>query len=196
MRNVSLVRSMFLVSAALLSASLTCAQDAAKQSAQTSSPARQQKKPSKPHKVWTDDDLGSGSMRSRGDVTVAAAQNPVMPRAEGDNPPAAAAKTTSTAGQPKGKAVLANPKTTDEADNMIAWEQRDIDSQQEFVDRLQTEIEQAPPDQKARLQKSLAEHQKDLADTRQEQQGLIAQKKLLQKKSADQTSAASSQSPQ
>jgi hypothetical protein len=185
---------MFLVSAALLSASLTYAQDAGKQSGQASSPARQQKRPSKPHKVWTDDDLGS--MRSRGDITVAAAQNPIMPKAEGDNPPAAPAKTTSAAGLPKGKAVLSNPKTTDEADNMIAWEQRDIDSQQEFVDRLQTEIEQAPPDQKERLQKSLAEHQRDLADTRQEQQGLIAQKKMLQKKSADQTSTASSQSPQ
>jgi hypothetical protein len=192
MRNALLVRSMFLVSAAFLSASLSCAQDAATQSGASS--AHQQKTRSKPHKVWTDDDLGS--MRSRGDITVAAAQNPIMPKAEGDNPPAAPAKTTSAAGQPKGKAALSNPKTADEADNMIAWEQRDIDSQQEFVDRLQTEIEQAPPDQKERLQKSLAEHQKDLADTRQEQQGLIAQKKMLQKKSADQTSTASSQSPQ
>jgi hypothetical protein len=194
MRNVLLVRSMFLVSAAFLSASLSCAQDAATQSGASS--AHQQKTRSKPHKVWTDDDLGSMRSRSRGDITVAAAQNPVMPKAEGDNPPAGPAKTSSTAGQPKGRAALSNPKTADEADNMIAWEQRDIDSQQEFVDRLQTEIEQAPPDQKERLQKSLAEHQKDLADTRQEQQGLIAQRKLLKKKSADQTSTASSQSPQ
>jgi hypothetical protein len=79
---------------------------------------------------------------------------------------------------------------------MIAWEQRDIDSQQEFVDRLQTQLEQAPPDQKEHLQKSLAEHQQSLADTRQEQAALIAQKKLLQKKAAGETSAASSQSPQ
>jgi hypothetical protein len=192
MRNVLLLRSMFLVGAAVVSAGLAYGQGAAKQSEQSTSSARLQKTASKPHKVWTDDDLGA--IRSRGDITVAATQNPTIPTTD-DNHAAAAPAKTPAAAQPKGKAALSNPKTTEEADGMIAWEQRDIDSQQEFVDRLQAELEQAPPDQKERLQKSLAERQQYLADTRQEQQALIAQKKLLQKKSAGETSAASSQAP-
>ena len=169
---------------------LTCAQETAK----PPKPGAQQKQSAKPHKVWTDDDLSS--MRSHGDITVAAAQSPTIPATTDAGPSPAVPAKTSAAAQPVGKAALSNPKTVDDADKMISWEQRDIDSQQEFVDRLQTELEQAPADQKERLQKSIAEHQQYLADTRQEQQALIAQKKLLQKKSAGETSAASSQSPQ
>jgi len=194
MRNVLLVRSMFLVGAAFASAGLIYGQDAAKEIGQSASSTHQQRTPSKPHKVWTDDDLGA--IRSRGDITVAAAQNPTLPATDDASQPAAASAKTSASAKPVGKAALSNPKTAGEADDMIAWEQRDIDSQQEFIDRLQTEIEQAPADQRERLQKTLTEHQHALADTRQEQQALLAQKKLLQKKSAGDTSAASSQSPQ
>jgi hypothetical protein len=119
-----------------------------------------------------------------------------MPATADANQSAAAPAKTSAPAKPVGKPALSNPKTAEDAEGMIAWEQRDIDSQQEYIDRLQTEIEQAPPDQRERLQQTLAEHQKSLADTRQEQQGLIAQKKLLLKKPAGDTSAASSQSPQ
>jgi hypothetical protein len=42
----------------------------------------------------------------------------------------------------------------------------------------------------------LTERQQYLADTRQEQQGLIAQKKALQKKNADGVSSAAASSPQ
>lgn len=174
-------------------ASLTSAQEAAN----APKPSTPQKQSAKPHKVWTDDDLGA--IRSRGDITVAAAQTSVTPTAaDASQPPAptAAEKAPAAPARPTGKAALSNPKTPQEADGMIAWEQRDIDSQQEFVDRLQTQLEQAPPDQREHLQKILAQHQQSLADTRQEQAALIAQKKLLQKKSAGETSAASSQSPQ
>lgn len=191
MRN-RLHRSMLLASAALISAGLASAQDAEKQTDPKAPSSRQQKAPSKPRKVWTDDDLGS--IRSRGNITVAAAQNPTMPVTA--SPGAAPLSKSSAAKQPAGKPALSNPKTAGEADGMIAWEQRDIDSQQEFVDRLQAQLEQAPPDQRERLQKSLTEHQQYLADTRQEQQGLMAQKKALEKKNADQGSLAASRSPQ
>jgi hypothetical protein len=174
-------------------ASLTCAQEAAN----PPKPGTPQKQSVKSHKVWTDDDLGT--IRSRGNVTVAAAQTLAIPTAADASQapaPAASEKPSAAPARPTGKAALSNPKTPAEADGMIAWEQRDIDSQQEFVDRLQTQLEQAPPDQREHLQKSLAEHQQSLADTRQEQAALIAQKKLLQKKAAGETSAASSQSPQ
>jgi len=191
MKKGLLLRSTILTSATLFAASLTYAQDAPKQSGQSASSARQQKAASKPRKVWTDDDLGS--IRRRGDITVAAAQNPAMPvSADAAAAPAPAAK-TSAAAQPAGKPALSNPKTAEEADSMIAWEQRDIDSQQEYVDRVQEQLDQAPPGQKEHFQKILAERQQILADTRREQQQLTAQKKSLQKKSAGGSSVASAQ---
>jgi hypothetical protein len=193
MRNVLLLRSMLVVSVAVASADLIYGQDAAKQTGQSASSARQQKTPSKPHKVWTDDDLGT--IRSRGDITVAAAQNPTIPATVDANQSPAAPAKPSVAAQPAGKPALSNPKTAEEADGMIAWEQRDIDSQQEYVDRVQEQLDQAPADQKEHFQKLLAERQQILADVRREQQQLIAQKKQLQKKSGD-SSVASSQSPQ
>jgi hypothetical protein len=196
MKNRSLVRSMLVVSAVLGGAALVRGQDATGQSNQKNA-ARQQKAAAKPHKVWTDDDLGS-MHRSPG-VTVAQAHpDSEMPKAQGAPDSAAAAdakKPASKSALKTGPDVLAHPKTTDDAEKMIAWEQRDIDSQQEYVDRVQEQLEQAPADQKEHLQKVLTERQQTLADTRREQQQLIADKKLLGKKASGDTSA-SAQSPQ
>jgi hypothetical protein len=79
---------------------------------------------------------------------------------------------------------------------MIAWEQRDIDSQQEYVDRVQEQLDQAPADQKEHFQKMLAERQRILADVHREQQQLMADKKTLQKKSSGGSTVAASQSSQ
>src|SRR5258706_5071575 len=183
MRDRLLLRSTILAAAALLTASLSNAQDATKESGQNASSARQQNARPKPHKVWTDDDLGS--IRSSGDVTIAAAQNPTIPaNAEAAPPPTPAATSASTA-QAAGKQALSNPKTVEEADSMIAWEQRDIESQQEYVDRVQEQLDQAPADQREHFQKILAERQRILANVRLEQQQLITQKNQLQKKSGD-----------
>lgn len=182
------------VAGAVLSlAGLSYAQDAGKQSTQGASSSSQQKTAAKPHKVWTEDDLGT--IRSRGNVTVAAAQNPAIP-ASTDTASAAAPK-QGQAVSPKasGKAALSNPKTADEADSMIAWEQRDIDSQQQYVDNLQSKVEQAPPSERERLQKVLQERQQILADTRREQQDLIAQRKDLQKKKTGDSSVAEARQP-
>jgi hypothetical protein len=196
MKNQSLVRYMLVMSAVLGGAALACGQDATAQSNQKNA-ARQQKAAAKPHKVWTDDDLGS-LHRSPG-VTVAQAHpESEMPKAQDapDSAPAADAKKPASKSALKtGPDVLAHPKTIDDAEKMIAWEQRDIDSQQEYVDRVQDQLDQAPADQKEHLQKMLTERQQILADTRREQQQLIAEKKLLGKKPAGESSA-SAQSPQ
>ncbi len=196
MKNQSLVRYMLVMSAVLGGAALACGQDATGRSNQKNA-ARQQKAAAKPHKVWTDDDLGS-LHRSPG-VTVAQAHpESEMPKAQGapDSAPAADAKKPESKPALKtGPDVLARPKTIDDAEKMIAWEQRDIDSQQEYVDRVQDQLDQAPADQKERLQKMLTERQQILADVRREQQQLMAEKKLLGKKSAGDSSA-SAQSPQ
>jgi hypothetical protein len=123
-----------------------------------------------------------------------------MPKPQGgaDSTPAATAESKKPEGKSAfktGPDALAHPKTADDADRMIAWEQRDIDSQQEYVDHLQEEMDHAPADQKEQLQKTLTDRQRTLADTRREQQQLIADKKLLQKKSSGEASA-SSQSQQ
>jgi hypothetical protein len=196
MKNTSLVRAMLLVSAVLGSAVMVCGQDRSGQADQKIA-ARQQKAASKPHKVWTDDDLGS--MHRSSGVTVAQAHpESEMPKAQGapDSAPAADAKKPESKPALKtGPDALAHPKTMDDAEKMIAWEQRDIDSQQEFVDRVQEQLEHAPADEKEHLQKVLAQHQQSLADVRREQQQLIADKRLLQKKSSGDSSA-SAQSPQ
>jgi hypothetical protein len=192
MKKGLLFRAAVITVAAAAAAGVNFAQDATKAAGQKSSSAAQQRTTSKHRKVWTDEDLGS--LRREGSITVAAAQTPTIP-ASPDAAPATAPKQTQ-AGKPSvpGKAAaLSNPKTVDEADGMIAWEQRDIDSQQQYVDGVQTELDQAPPDQKGRLQKVLAERQQTLADTRREQQDLIAQKKLLQRKSSADTSVAARQ---
>lgn len=190
MRDRVLIRLTVVAGAILLTASLSNAQDATKQPGQDASSTRQQKAPSKGRKVWTDDDLGA--VRSRGDISVAATQNPTVPAAEAapDRTPAVSSSSTAPA---NGKKALSNPKTAEEADSMIAWEQRDIDSQQQYVDQVQQQLDQAPADQKEHFQKILAERQRILADVRREQQDLIAQKKALQKKSGDTSVAASTQ---
>jgi hypothetical protein len=197
MKNRSMVRSMVLVGAVLSGATLACGQDTSGQSDQKSAARQQKTAATRQHRVWTDDDLGS-LHRSPG-VTVAQAHpESEMPKAQGDPesaPAADAKKPASKSALKTGPDALAHPKTTDDAEKMIAWEQRDIDSQQEFVDRLQEQIEQAPADQKEHLQKVLAQHQQSLADVRREQQQLIADKKLLGKKAAGDSSA-SAQSPQ
>jgi len=168
------------------------AQDTTKSTGQKSPSNSQQKTPSKSRKVWTDDDLGS--LHNQGGISVAAAQTPAVPAAadaSGTATPASSKPAQAANSKLSGKPALSNPKNTDEADGMIAWEQRDIDSQQEYVDRLQSELDQAPADQKEHLQGQLAERQKILADTRREQQDLIAQRKTLQKKSAADTTVAS-----
>jgi hypothetical protein len=196
MKNRLTVRSMLLAGAVLGGAILACGGNASGQADQKNA-VRQQKAASKPHKVWTDDDLGS-MHRSPG-VTVAQAHpESEMPKAQGapEAPTAADAKKPESKPALKtGPDALAHPKTTDDAEKMIAWEQRDIDSQQEFVDRMQDQLEHAPADQKEHLQKVLTQHQQSLADVRREQQQLIADKKLLQKKSSGDASA-SAQSPQ
>ena len=195
MKTGLLVRSMLLTGAALVAGRFAHAQDTSKPEQKKAS-ASQQKAASKPHKVWTDDDLGA--LHQSSVVSVAKAQTPSMPQAAQtatDATPGDAQPKSKTAG-PKGPDALAHPKTADDADRMIAWEQRDIDAQQQYVDSLQAQLEQAPPDQRERMQKTLAERQQILADTRREQQDLMAQKKLLDKKKSGNSSVTASGSSQ
>lgn len=175
-------------------AGLGYAQDADKQATQNAS-SHQQKAAVKPRKVWTDDNLGA-IRSSRGNVTVAAAQNPALPESADAAAATPPQKQAAPAASQKGQNLaLSNPKTEEEADGMIAWEQRDIDSQREYVDHVQEQLDHAPPSEKEHFQKILAERQQILADTRREQQDLIARKKELQKKKGSDSSVAATRQP-
>lgn len=153
-------------------------------------PAKSTAAPAKPAVVWTDDNISS--IRSASDIyleqkraaeTAAAAQ-------------AADAAKPATKPTPKDHAPvsLSNPKTVESADAMIAWENRDIAAQQQFLQELQKRLEAAPADQQARLQQDLQQHAQTLAETQKERDGLVAQKQQIEKK-ASASSGTSSQSP-
>lgn len=154
------------------------------QQQQASDSQKQQVKPApgpaKPAIVWTDDNISS--VRSPSDIY----------REQKRAADAAAAAQTANSAKPTPKptpkdrapASLSNPKTAQDADGMIAWENRDIAAQQQFLQELQTQIESAPPDQRVRLQQDLQMHAQTLAETQKERDGLVTQKQQLEKKAA------------
>jgi F0F1-type ATP synthase membrane subunit b/b' len=78
---------------------------------------------------------------------------------------------------------------------MIAWENRDIEAQQEFVDLVQEQLDEALADQKERLQELLRERTQVLSDIRKERQALVAQRKELKKKPVADNIRAAAQPP-
>ncbi len=188
MRNSSLFRTM-VASAMVLGFSVAARAQGDSQKPVQPAQKQKHKQTQKPavqtHKVWTDDELPSLRKPADTYIEIEDAQ-----KVEAASKQAASAQQAAAPSKPALHAAppkLSNPKTVQDADNMIAWEQRDIDSQQEYVGRLQQELAAAPSDQKERLQNLIQERTQIIADTRQEQAGLIAQKKALQKKPAPST---------
>jgi predicted transcriptional regulator len=98
-----------------------------------------------------------------------------------------------------GPSALSNPKSADDADRMIAWENRDVQAQQELIDKVHTELEQASGDDRDRLEKYLAKQAEILAQIKRERDALVAQKKDLEKKAgsaAKPVDSASASTPQ
>jgi hypothetical protein len=155
------------------------AQDA--QDAKSSqAPAKDSSAPKK-HKVWTDDEVSA--LRTPEDNYIEQKQ-----AAEAATAAAAAAAAQQAKSTPKSEKhvgappALSNPKSPEDADRMIAWENRDVDAQQELIDRLRTQGEQAGPENREALEKDLAKHIKMLEDTKKERDALATQKKELIKK--------------
>lgn len=159
---------------------------------QTSKPDKPAKTaPAKPApKVWTGDDLTS--LRTPADDFARQQQ--------AEAAAAAAAKQQASSAKPSQAAphdhppLLSNPKTSEAADNMIAWEDRDLAAQQEYVERLKNQLDSAPPDQKAHLEQTIADEMKTIAAIQQEKQGLVQQKQQLEKKQAASNSSSQPQS--
>ena len=133
----------------------------------------------KTHKVWTEDDLATvrTPADSYAEKEAAQAQAAAATAQQTD----AAKQTSAEPAKPSKVAPLAHANSVDEADKKIAWEQRDIQGQQETIDRLQQELGQAPPERKEHLQQLIEQHKQILAETRKELAGLQGQKKQLEK---------------
>lgn len=171
--------------AALLFAA-TATSSLAQDSQNAKSPQAAAKEPSsapKKHKVWTDDEVST--LRTPADSYVEQKQ-----AAETASAATAAVAAQEAKSRPKsdkqvgGPPALSNPKSTDDADRMIAWENRDIDAQQEFIDKLRTQLEQATPEDRDQLEQDLAKRVHMLEVTKKERDTLGTQKKELEKKAA------------
>ena len=177
--------------AMIAAAAVTDAQDVAQKSAPAAHAANQPKPAPTARKVWTVDDVIS--LRSPADNHV---REIGEQSAEAAVSKAAARQTTaSKPARPGAPPALSNPKTLEDADKMMAWENRDNEAQQEFVDSVQKQLDEAPADQKERLQKLLQERTQVLVDLRKEQQNLVAQRKELEKKPAADNVAAAATPP-
>jgi hypothetical protein len=153
-------------------------------------PKQQEKAAPKP-KVWTNDNIGT--VLSPSDVYLEQQKQKQEEAQEAaEKKTAAAPKPTNAAPKvPTASPVLSNPKTVDSANSMIAWEQRDIDAQQQFVDRLQQELEDAPDSEQQHIRDRIAERTRAIESTKKEMQGLEAQKDALEKKAAADKNSAS-----
>ncbi len=190
--NNSFFLSAILASAAALGLSAPAL--AQSDSQKKTPPAKQTKPAPKPHKVWTDDEVGS--LRSPADA-YAEAKEAQATQAGDAQQPGTANQTSTSAQAQKGvpPPTLTNPKSLEDADKMIAWENRDIAAQEEFLDKLKQEIDEAPADQKERLTKLLAQRTQVLASTRNELKNLQTKKRELEKKPAAPSVTAAAQPP-
>ena len=155
----------------------------AQDSQNTTSPqaAAKDSSASKKHKVWTDDEVST--LRTPEDNYVEQKQAAEAAAAAAASAAAAQAKSKPKSEKPVGgPAALSNPKSADDADRMIAWENRDFDAQQELIDKLRTQLQQANPEDRDTLEKNLAKQIGTLEQIRKERDALAAQKMELEKK--------------
>jgi hypothetical protein len=177
MRNKALFNT---IAAGVLALGLSVAAQA-QGGAQNPAPQTDQKPAAKPHKVWTSDDLGT--LRAPADVYLEneqkkADEEAAAAKQAAANKQAANATPTKKVQPPR----LSNPKTAQSAEEMIAWEDRDLQAQTEYVAQVRQQLAEAPPEDKPRLEKVIQEREQVIAQIRQEKAGLAAQKQALEKK--------------
>jgi hypothetical protein len=159
------------------------AQDSPQTAKSTPATVKDSSSPKKAHKVWTDDEVST--LRTPEDNYVEQKQAAEAASAAAAAAAAEQAKSKSKTGKPVGAPpALSNPKSPADADRMIAWENRDVDAQEEFVDKLRTELEQASPEKRDQLEKNLAKRIQIVEGVKKERDALVAQKKELEKKAA------------
>jgi hypothetical protein len=159
----------------------------------SSKPAKQRKPAAKPHRVWTNDEIGS--VRTPADAYIETEQQQTD-RAGAGVQTASEKQPIANAPKTSRSPALSNPKTTADADRMIDWVERDVEGQEEFLVKLKQEIAEAPDgERKDRLLKVLQERQQILADTRRERQALQGEKASLKKQASAPSTTAAPQPP-
>lgn len=141
-------------------------------------------------KVWTNDDQL---------FEHAPASSPSSADNSSQSAPTAAKKSVQAKTPPPrvgGPPALSDPKTPDQADSMIAWEDRDIAAQEQGIADLQKRLDSASPDQKDSLQRLIQNRTQVLAQTRKEEEALKAKKDQLQKSADDAAKSPSNAAPQ
>ena len=175
-------RSLVIPAAVLALALSSPAQQASQNSTNSAASKRKTATPKPKTKVWTDDNIGS--VRTPAD-NYEEKQETKAELKDASDKQAVAGGQSAASTQPKDHPpLLSNPKTVGSADNMIAWEDRDIAAQTEFIGKLQQELDAAPAQDKPRIQNLLDQKKQLLEQTKAERQGLVDQKKSLQQKAA------------
>jgi hypothetical protein len=143
--------------------------------------------PAKPHKVWTDDDVTTlrtpadqyaDAKASQQEEAAAAA---AAAKAKADAAKTPAAQPNLPNGVKPAQNALANPKSTEEADKMIAWENRDVDAQAEYINKIQEQLRTASGPERDHLLAEKARMEGVLAKTQEELKALKTQKADLEK---------------
>lgn len=171
-------RQILLQTLSVLAAMLGAAVVAQGQGAPPPAPAQQkdQKPAPKPHKVWTNDDLASSlppaDARSKGALSTvgAPADQDAQPKA-GQAPPLNTPAPN-----------IVDPKSLEEADKMVQQSTVFTNDEAITLARKEKELEEAPEDKKADLQKEVEMHKRYLNESRQELKTLQDKKKELEKK--------------
>ena len=140
--------------------------------------------PAKPHKVWTDDDVSTlrtpaDRYADEKDAQDAAAAAAAARAKEASATPAA--KPNLPAGVKPAAKALSDPKSTEEADKMIAWQTRDVDAQSEYISKIQEQLSTASGPERDHLLAEKARMEGVLDKTQQELKTLKTQKVELDK---------------
>jgi hypothetical protein len=193
MRNTSVLKAV-VATAIVLGFSVTAHAQSEPQKIEKTTPAQSQKPASKPHKVWTEDNLST--VRTPADTYIEVKDRQAASTATAASGQAASEKQPAANSQKPSKTPpLSHAKSVEDADFKIGWEKRDIQGQEEYLATMQQRLDQAPPDQKEHIQKLIEQHKQILADTQNELKGLEDQKKDFQKNPAGQAAAAQPQPP-
>lgn len=143
--------------------------------------------PAKPHKVWTDDDVSTLRTPAERYAEAKAAQEEAAAAAAKAKADAAAvagnlpAKPTGQPVKPPSHKALVDPKSAEEADGMIAWENRDLDTQAEYVRQMQERASSSTGAEREHYLAEKARMESIMAETQQELKTLKTQKADFEK---------------
>jgi hypothetical protein len=194
MRNTSVLKAV-VASTIVLGFSGAAHAQSEPQKIEKTTPAQSQKPASKPHKVWTEDNLSAVRTPSDTYVEVKERQAATTAAATASAQTASEKQPAANSQKPSKTPPLSHAKSAEDADFKIGWEKRDIQGQEEYLATMQERLDQAPPEQKEHIHQLIEQHKQILADTQNELKGLEDQKKDFQKNPAGQAAAAQPQPP-